>query len=275
MARTFGLKHREPPATCTASGQHPSLIEHEQPTDGPAYHLSPPAKWSPDRTRLWIALSHLLMQALALLGLFGLIVAGIQGAGLLVWQGVISALGMLNAAITAYYFPRRDEQTPSASRYLGTHLVAGREPSAGTPRRTLSVAIIGSFRHHYDEVCWVAGIFQTAGLRVTSPVISEIVNPGANFVRFAVDPSTTSDEELQELALGRILAAELVYVVAPGGYIGRTTCYELGQVLLRHVPVYFSSRIEDLPIDVPDHAVRAAADLAAELSRTGRVPVTA
>jgi hypothetical protein len=128
------------------------------------------------------------------------------------------------------------------------------------------VAIIGSFRHHYDEVCRAAEVFASSGLRVASPTISRIVNPGADFVRFEVDPVGSTDAELQEQALARILAADVVYVVAPGGYVGRTTCYELGVVCAFSVPLYFSEIPTDLPIAVPSWRVCKYADLARELT---------
>lgn len=119
-----------------------------------------------------------------------------------------------------------------------------------------TVAIVGSFRRHYGEVVAVARIFTAAGLRVVSPAISRIVNPGEEYVRFESDPPDLTDQRIQALTTARILAADLVYVVAPGGYIGRTTSYELGRAHERGVPVRYSEPPADLPIEIgPEQVV--------------------
>lgn len=113
-----------------------------------------------------------------------------------------------------------------------------------------TVAIVGSFRRHYDEVVAVARIFTAAGILVASPAISRIVNPGEEYVRFESDPHDLTDQRIQAITMARILAADLVYVVAPGGYIGRTTSYELGRAHERGAPVYYSEPPNDLPIEI-------------------------
>lgn len=118
-----------------------------------------------------------------------------------------------------------------------------------------SVALIGSFRQHYPEVSAAAEIFTQAGLTVKSPPIDQVINGGSKFVRFASDSPESSDHELQAAALEKIFASDLVYVVNPGGYIGRTTAYELGRAHERGMAVYYAEPPEDLPIVVPDGTV--------------------
>lgn len=55
---------------------------------------------------------------------------------------------------------------------------------------TFSVAIIGSFRRHYDIITRTVEEFSSLGVRINSPVISRIINPGASYVRFVTDPRT-------------------------------------------------------------------------------------
>jgi hypothetical protein len=57
---------------------------------------------------------------------------------------------------------------------------------------------------------------------------------------------------VQTVALHRILRAHFVFVVAPDGYVGRTTCYEIGRIIQSRRPLYFSERLKDLPIRVSD-----------------------
>ncbi|GAB1511728.1 hypothetical protein JCM33774_37700 [Actinophytocola sp. KF-1] len=91
-----------------------------------------------------------------------------------------------------------------------------------------TVAIIGSFRQHYPDVLVAWLEFRDAGWEVTSPLGSQVIEEGIPFVRFRTDEPAWDDPTVQTAALHRILRACLTYVVAPGGYVGRTTCYELG-----------------------------------------------
>lgn len=127
-----------------------------------------------------------------------------------------------------------------------------------------SVAVIGSFKQHNAQVQQVCRDLRAAGIRVISPRGDSLVKEGINFVRFHSDNPEWSDPAVQSLALHRILAADLVYVVVPGGYIGRTTCYEVGRVVQSRQPIYFSEMPLDLPLRVPEQHVL---DIATLLSR--------
>ncbi|MFD4671822.1 hypothetical protein ACFWNN_18965 [Lentzea sp. NPDC058450] len=126
---------------------------------------------------------------------------------------------------------------------------------------TAEVAVIGSFRQHYDEVVAAVVELVESGLTVTTPPISSITNPGELFVRFELDPPHVSDGEIQAATLKKILSSDAVYVVAPNGYIGRTTCYELGRVHEKGVPVFYSEVPVDLPLEVQDIIVCDAVEL--------------
>lgn len=80
-----------------------------------------------------------------------------------------------------------------------------------------SIAVIGSFKQHNRLVQQTCEALRSAGIRVTSPRGQEILTEGIDFVRFDSDNATWSDPAIQSLALHRILGADLVYVVAPGG----------------------------------------------------------
>lgn len=124
-----------------------------------------------------------------------------------------------------------------------------------------SVALIGSFQHHYREVCsaWLA--FSEAGFKVTTPMGTPIIEDGVPFVRFTSDPEDSSDPEIQTIALHRILRADFVFVVAPCGYVGKTTCYEIGRIIQAKRPLYFSQYPDDLPIHVPDEHVKSVPEI--------------
>jgi hypothetical protein len=118
-----------------------------------------------------------------------------------------------------------------------------------------SISIIGSFRQHYQDVLLAWLEFHNAGWTITSPLGSAIITEGIPFVRFDTDEPSWDDPTVQTVALHRILRADITYVVAPAGYLGRTTSYELGRVLQADRPVYFSEQPADLPLAVPAHHV--------------------
>lgn len=124
-----------------------------------------------------------------------------------------------------------------------------------------SIAVIGSFKQFNDQIQILCNQLRGAGFCVTSPQGVELIEEGVDFVRFHSDRVESSDAAVQSLALHRILRSDLVYVFLPDGYIGRTTCYEVGRVLQSGVPIYFSQIPEDLPVDVPDAFVISAETL--------------
>jgi hypothetical protein len=120
------------------------------------------------------------------------------------------------------------------------------------------VAIIGSFRQHYEEVRSAIAAFRSAGWVVASPAGTDIIAPGIDFVRFVTDAEQLDDAQVQAVTLGKIFSADLTYVVAPQGYVGRTTCYEIGRLIQARRPIYFSSTPRDLPLHVPPQFVISA-----------------
>lgn len=126
----------------------------------------------------------------------------------------------------------------------------------------ISVSVIGSFRKYYSEVVKAVEEFESFGMLVKSPPLSVVVNPGEEFTRFQSDDPDISNRKIQELTMEKVLASEIVYVVAPRGYVGRTTCYEIGRIHENGVPLYFSERPKDLPIHVADDMVLSVRGLA-------------
>lgn len=129
--------------------------------------------------------------------------------------------------------------------------------------KTPTVALIGSFRQHYAEILEVHNILTSRGITVTTPEGGLVLEPAVPFVRFNTDVADHTDEFVQCRALHRILRANAVYVVAPEGYVGRTTCYEIGRCMQAGRPLYFSERPADLPVAVPPSHVVTPSGLAA------------
>lgn len=114
-----------------------------------------------------------------------------------------------------------------------------------------AVAVIGSFKQHNSHVQRVCAALRSADIIVTSPQGIDLLQDGVDFVRFNTDNDDWSDPAIQSLAMHRIFRADLVYVMTPGGYIGRTTCYEVGRIVQARRPIYFSEQPLDLPLYIP------------------------
>ena len=113
-----------------------------------------------------------------------------------------------------------------------------------------TVAIIGSFQKYYSEILSIIQMFKTAGLYVLSPKESYISGRIEDFVIFGSDRKDFSPAEIQMITLDRIVAADAVYVYNPKGYVGKTTCYEIGFCFSKRKPIYFYNHPVDLPIPV-------------------------
>ncbi|MDR0917765.1 MAG: hypothetical protein LBM93_00720 [Oscillospiraceae bacterium] len=102
-----------------------------------------------------------------------------------------------------------------------------------------SVAIIGSFQKYYDEVLNLITYFTEQNIRITSPYKSRIYTNRNGFVLFEADDKSQSDIDIQNDTIRKILNADAVYVCNPNGYLGRTTCYEIGIIMAKEQPLYF------------------------------------
>lgn len=122
-------------------------------------------------------------------------------------------------------------------------------------RQELTCSIIGSFRKYYSQVVSLIESLEVCHIQVLSPTRSSIVDPQEWFVRLRTDNPRHGPVEIQLIALHRILRSNFIYVVCPTGYIGRTTCYEIGRIHERGIPLYFSDYPEDLPIAVATSSV--------------------
>jgi hypothetical protein len=111
-------------------------------------------------------------------------------------------------------------------------------------------------------------VFIDAGWDVRSPQSVSVLVAGIPFVRFDTDPAAWGDPAVQTRTLHRILSSDVTYVVAPDGYVGRTTSYEIGRVIQADRPLYFSDAPKDLPIAIPSRAVAKAAILASRFRRS-------
>jgi hypothetical protein len=133
-------------------------------------------------------------------------------------------------------------------------------------------SIIGSFRKHYNYVKSIIDLFEEAGIIILSPKRSNILNPNVEFVIFHSDNPNYCPEEIQLIALHRILRSDFVYVCNPDVYVGRTTCYEIGRVVERKIPLFFNNVPEDLPIFIPQKSIITPESLVEYYLEHGKLP---
>lgn len=127
---------------------------------------------------------------------------------------------------------------------------------------TYSVSFIGSFRkeEHYRIVKTAVQRFKENDIKVNSPSGTEVCDSIDDFVIFESDDCRLTPAEIQKITLGKILSSDAVFVCDLGGYVGRTTCYEIGCCQSCGVPLYFLERPLDLPISVPETQVMSIDD---------------
>lgn len=119
------------------------------------------------------------------------------------------------------------------------------------------VSVIGSFRKHYNEVVRIVNVLRKIGLNVASPNGSKVCNSVEAFVIFETDNQEFTPEEIQMITLEKILNSDAVYVCNPKGYVGKTTCYEIGFCYSRNKPLYFLEKPKDLPMPVDEEQIRS------------------
>lgn len=114
----------------------------------------------------------------------------------------------------------------------------------------MRISIIGSFRKYYEDIKKLIILLQKNGITVLSPRFSEITRSIEDFVIFASDNQELTPAEIQTETLNRILKSDVVYVYNPQGYVGRTTCYEIGIIRTTTIPLVFLEKPRDLPISI-------------------------
>ena len=119
----------------------------------------------------------------------------------------------------------------------------------------MKISIIGSFRKYYEEIKQLIILFNKNNIEVFSPKLSEITHSVEEFVIFASDNQNLTPAEIQSDTLNRILKSDIVYVYDPDGYIGRTTCYEIGVLRTTTIPLCFLEEPKDLPILVHSYEI--------------------
>ena len=113
-------------------------------------------------------------------------------------------------------------------------------------KRKISVTISGSFNKDLDAIQKKIHQFQQEGVEVLSPKKSRAVSIHGGFVKLEDDKGTPS--EIESRHLEAISRSDFLYVVNPGGYIGRSAAFEIGYALSQNIPVYSLEKPEDVTL---------------------------
>ena len=125
-----------------------------------------------------------------------------------------------------------------------------------------SVAILGSFRRHYERSWQAREIFQANGITVNTPLGNPVLDENALFVRFDEEFEGEDDPTVQSYSLTGSCPPTPCTSFFRAGNIGRTSSYEVGRIIQAERYVYFSEEPHDLPIRVPKEYVVGAEQLA-------------
>lgn len=121
----------------------------------------------------------------------------------------------------------------------------------------MKITIIGSFRKYYKEICNLINQFEENGIEVMSPKKSFIVDNVDGFVILNSDEKNQKPFIIQEHVFENIQSSEAVYVWNPEGYLGNSTCYEIGKIMGMGKPIFFKEEPRDLPIRVEKDMVKS------------------
>lgn len=108
----------------------------------------------------------------------------------------------------------------------------------------MNVAICGSFRRDPDGLLSVHRAFVSTGAVVLSPADPYFVAEHAGFV-YAADEINDDPIDIEARHLRAMQAADLVWLHAPDGYVGRSAAMELGFAHALGLPVYGATTPED------------------------------
>lgn len=111
----------------------------------------------------------------------------------------------------------------------------------------VQVTVSGSFRRAMGRVQDVVGEFADRGAFVLSPADPRIVDQFGDFV-FVASDAVRHIRTVQGRHLAAISASDLLWLVAPEGYVGVSAAMEIGFAAARKVPVFSDEVPSDLTL---------------------------
>lgn len=128
-------------------------------------------------------------------------------------------------------------------------------------RVKMKITIIGSFRKYYKDICKLIDLFEKNDIKVMSPKKSFVVDNIDGFVVLNTDGKGQKPFIIQEHVFDNIKKSNVVYVWNPEGYLGNSTCYEIGKVMEMGKPIIFKEFPTDLPIKIQDNMIKSIEEM--------------
>ena len=113
----------------------------------------------------------------------------------------------------------------------------------GRTKAKVSATISGSFNKYLDQIQQKILAFEQDGIEVLSPKLSTPSSRKGGFVILKSDEGTP--REIERRHLEAISQSDFLYVVNPGGYIGKSVALEIGYALSKNIPVYSLEKPKD------------------------------
>ena len=101
-----------------------------------------------------------------------------------------------------------------------------------------------------------------------SPQKSFIVDDIDGFVILDTDEKNQKPFIIQEHVFENIKKSQIVYVWNPDGYLGNSTCYEIGKITEMKKTIIFKELPKDLPIRIENKMIKNPEELIMWLNST-------
>lgn len=111
----------------------------------------------------------------------------------------------------------------------------------------LKVTLSGSFRKHLGEIVKIIAEFSELDVEILSPAFTTPKNPDDEFVLFFGEDSE-DPKILEANHLNAIEKSDFLYLVNPGGYLGKSANLELGYALAFGKPIFSLEPIDDVTL---------------------------
>src|SRR6266853_1940077 len=129
----------------------------------------------------------------------------------------------------------------------------------------LRATVSGSFRRHMAAIYEAVTQLVESGVEVLSPADPRVVDQIGDFV-FVASDRVRSIKLVEDRHLEAIRASDLLWLVAPDGYVGQSASMELGYALASGTPIFG----EVLPTDTTlQKYVRRVPNLYSALAQVG------
>src|SRR5262245_45811093 len=114
-----------------------------------------------------------------------------------------------------------------------------------TDNNLIRVTVSGSFTKHWENVEGVVKQFGELGVNVLSPVNGPPIREDDGFVYLRGDMG--SPDTIERKHLSAIRQSDLLYIVNPGQYVGKSVVLEMGYALAWETAIWSQEPLSDYP----------------------------